>query len=177
MISLTPLIALINQARPAGFERDWFREVGGAAEFAKIAAVTVIPLPGCWLVRAADSAKPAGERAEDLALAFDVVIGITNERVKTAGETDDELLRYRRAVHTLLLGWRFPKAPAATPTAPNPVLTRPITFGGGQVIEYTDGDLWWRDRYQFIAHQTNYLPDPPAFAGIQNPKHLTGETL
>lgn len=176
MISLTPLIALIT-AKPPGFTTDWFREVGGAAEFAKLAAVTKVPLPGCWLVRAADSAKPAGERAEDVALAFDVVIAITNVRMKTAGETDDALLRYRRAVHALLLGWRYPKGPAATPTAPNPVLTQPISFSGGQVIEYTDGDMWWRDRYSFSAHLTNYLPDPPAFSGLQNPKHLSGETL
>ena len=164
MISLTPIIALITQARPAGFERDWFRQVGGAAEFAKLAGLERIPLPGCWVVRAADAVRPAGERAEDVALAFDVVIAITNERMATAGETDDALLRYRRAVHALLLGYEF--APPAQ--ALNAPVLRPITFGGGQVIEYTDGDLWWRDRYAFDAHLTNYLPDPPAYAGLVN---------
>mgnify|MGYP000281715469 CR=1 FL=1 len=32
-----------------------------------------------------------------------------------------------------------------------------------QVLEYTDGDLYWRDRYDFEALITNYLPDPAPF--------------
>ena len=173
MISLTPIIALLEKSKPAGFERDWFRQVGGAAEFAKLVGLERIPLPGCWVVRAADNVRPAGERAEDVTLAFDVVIAITNERMATAGETDDELLRYRKAVHTLLLGWQYP---ARVPGL-NAALLQPITFGGGQVIEYTDGDLWWRDRYMFDAHLSNYLPDPPAYAGLVNQPVTNGVSL
>ena len=51
----------------------------------------------------------------------------------------------------MLLGWEI---------EPN---VTPINFAGGQVLEYTDGDLYWRDRYNFGALITNYLPDPPAF--------------
>jgi len=40
---------------------------------------------------------------------------------------------------------------------------RPLQFAGGQVLEYTDGDLYWRDRYDFEALITNYLPDPAPF--------------
>lgn len=164
MISLTPIITLIKQAKPIGFERDWFRQVAGAAEFARLANEERITLPGCWVVRAADAVQPAGERAEDVALSFDVVIAVTNERMATAGDTDDMLLRYRKAVHTLLLGYELPaQAPAL-----NAPLTHPVKFGGGQVIEYTDGDLWWRDRYSFDAHLTNYLPDPQAFSALTN---------
>ncbi|WP_180131888.1 hypothetical protein [Rhodoferax sp. BLA1] len=171
MISLTPLIVLIRTGQPSGFADHWFREVGGAAEFAKTATIKSLPLPACWLVRDADTVTPKGERAEDVALAFDVVIAITNVRMQSAGETDDALLRYRRAVHALLLGWRYPQEPLGTH---NRTWIRSIKFAGGQVIEYTDGDLWWRDRYTFDAHLTNYLPDPPPFDRLQP---VTGENL
>jgi hypothetical protein len=165
MLSLQPIIDRIKTAKLAGFERDWFREVAGAAEFAKLAAVTNLPLPGCWVVRAADPAKPMGEVLDSMTVAFDVVIAITNIRTATAGETDDALLRYRHAVYQLLRGWRLPGS------------TEPVEFGGGQVIEYTDGDLWWRDRYSVGATLNNYLPDPPAFESVQNPDLNTGATL
>ena len=165
MLSLLPAIQRIKDAKPAGFDRDWFREVAGAAEFAKLATVTNLPLPGCWLVRAADPAKPVGELLDSVTVAFDVVIAITNIRAATAGEADDALLRYRHAVYHLLRGWTLPGA------------TDPIAFGGGQVIEYTDGDLWWRDRYTLDATVNNYLPDPPAFEGVQNTQVNTGAKL
>jgi hypothetical protein len=164
VISLSPIIALLKPA-PLGFERDWLREVGGAAEFSRIAKGNTLPLPAAWVVRAADSVTPAGERAEDVTLAFDVVIAITNERMASAGTTDDELLRYRHAVHKLLLGYELPDANGC-----NAPVLRPIQFAGGAVIEYTEGDLWWADRYRFNAHLTNYLPDPAPFAGlVHNP--------
>jgi hypothetical protein len=36
------------------------------------------------------------------------------------------------------------------------------------VIEYTDGDLYWADRYSFDAVITNYLPDPGQFDSLNN---------
>ena len=46
---------------------------------------------------------------------------------------------------------------------------KPLRFAGGQVLEYTDGDLYWRDRYTFAALITNYLPDPePVFSEIEH---------
>ena len=149
MISLTPLIKHLTP-KPAQFHGRWFRQVAGAAEFARIRP-DALPLPACWIVRAADRVQHAGERAENVTLAFDVVIAIENARTHTAGDTDDELLKYRLAVKERLLGWEL--EPGVTP----------IQFAGGQVLEYTDGDLYWRDRYAFDALITNYLPDPPAF--------------
>ena len=157
MISLTPLIKHL-EPKPAGFAGLWFRKVGGAAEFAQI-RVENLPLPAAWIVRAADKVSHAGERAEDVTLAFDVVIAIENVRSHTQGDTDDALLLYRKAVKTLLLGWQI--APGVNP----------IKFVGGQVLEYTAGDLFWRDRYQFAALITNYLPDPPAYGDLK----FTGE--
>lgn len=159
MISLTPLIKHLTP-KPDDFDRLWFRQVGGAAEFARIRP-EALPLPAAWVVRAADRVRHAGERAEDMALAFDVVIAIENVREHYQGETDDVLLKYRQAVKTLLLGWEI---------EPD---VRPIKFSGGQVLEYTDGDLYWRDRYGFDALITNYLPDPPAYGGL----NFTGEQL
>ena len=157
MISLTPLIKHL-EPKPAGFAGLWFRKVGGAAEFAQI-RVEALPLPAAWIVRAADKVSHAGERAEDVTLAFDVVIAIENVRSHTQGDTDDALLLYRKAVKTLLLGWQI--APGVNP----------IKFTGGQALEYTAGDLFWRDRYQFDALVTNYLPDPPAYGDLK----FTGE--
>lgn len=149
MISLKPLIEHLT-AKPAGFDGLWFRQVAGAAEYARLRP-EALPLPACWIVRAADKVQHAGERAENVTLAFDVVIAIENVRTHAQGETDDVLLKYRQAVKTLLLGWEI-----------EPDI-KPLKFGGGQVLEYTDGDLYWRDRYDFDALITNYLPDPPAF--------------
>lgn len=159
MISLLPLIKHLEK-KPDDFGGVWFRQVGGAAEFARIRP-EALPLPAAWIVRAADKARHAGERAEDVTLAFDVVIAIENVRDHKQGETDDILLKYRIAVKNLLLGWEIESD------------VRPIQFTGGQVLEYTDGDLYWRDRYEFEALITNYLPDPPAFDGI----NYTGEIL
>lgn len=159
MISLTPLIIHLTP-KPAEFSRLWFRQVSGAAEFAQIRPES-LPLPAAWVVRAADKVTHAGERAEDVELGFDVVIAIENTRSHRPGETDDILLEYRLAVKALLLGWEL---------KPD---VNPIKFGGGQVLEYTDADIYWRDRYTFDALVTNYLPDPPQFSGLVH----TGDRL
>jgi hypothetical protein len=157
MISLTPLILRLTP-KPDGFTHNWFRQVAGAAEFAQVRP-DVLPLPACWIIRAADRAQHAGERAENVTLAFDVVIAVQNVRNHKPGDTDDLLLAYRHAVKTLLLGWEI-----------EPGL-RPLKFDGGRTLEYTEGDLYWADRYQFDALITNYLPDPLPFDQIIN----TGE--
>ncbi|HTH40531.1 MAG TPA: hypothetical protein VL968_07055 [Rhodocyclaceae bacterium] len=154
MISLKPVIEHLER-KPIGFDGVWFRQVAGAAEYARCRP-EALPLPACWIVRAADKVQHAGERAEDVSLAFDVVIAIENVRTHAQGETDDVLLKYRRAVKALLLGWEI-----------EPDVC-PLKFGGGRVLEYTDGDLYWADRYTFEAIVTNYLPDPPAFDGINH---------
>jgi hypothetical protein len=142
-----PIIESLRLA-PSEFGGLWFRQVGGAAEFASIRP-DALPLPACWLVRAADSSRHAGERLEDVKLAFDVVIAIENVRNHEAGDTDELLLAYRKAVKTRLLGYELDDC-------------QPLKFKGGRVLEYTDGDLYWADRYEFNALITNYLPDPIA---------------
>ena len=159
MISLKPLILHLTP-KPAGFDAHWFRKVAGAAEYASLRP-EALPLPAAWVVRSADKSRHAGERADNLTLAFDVVIAIENARTHEAGDTDDLLLKYRLAVKTLLLGWEI---------MPD---VRPINFEGGRVIEYTEGDLYWADRYSFDALITNYLPDPDPFESLTN----TGGTV
>lgn len=146
MLSLTPIIKLLTP-KPADFSGLWFRKVGGAAEYAQ-ARAEALPLPMCWVVRFADPASPIGEAALDVSIAFDVVIAVENMRTRDAGETDDLLLRYRQAVQKLLLGASVPGA------------IKPINSKGGQMIDYTNQDLYYRDRYQLDAVITNYLPDP-----------------
>lgn len=162
MISLSPLITHLKPS-PAGFAAPWFRQVGGAAEYARIRP-EALPLPAAWIVRAADRSKHAGERAEDVTLAFDVVIAIANARTMDGLDVDDLLLQYREAVKTRLLGWEIAQD------------VRPLKFSGGQVLEYTNGDLYWRDRYEFRALITNYLPDPdPVFSGITHMEALAND--
>lgn len=146
MISLKPLIAHLTP-EPAGFSGLWFRQVAGASEYASIRP-EALPLPACWVVRNADKSQHAGLNAENMTLSFDVVIAIENARGHEPGDTDDMLLQYRLAVKNLLLGWEIE------------LDTRPLNFDGGRVIEYTDADLYWADRYSFQALITNYLPDP-----------------
>lgn len=154
MISLTPILDHLKP-KPADFAHAWFRDFGMAAEYAKIDPER-LPLPALWLVRAADKSNAADNEglAEDMTLAFDAVIAIANIRTQRAGETDDVLLAYRHAVRKLLQGWEI---------APE---VMPIKFKGGQVLEITDGDIYWRDRYQFDALITNYLPDPVGYDSL-----------
>lgn len=160
MLSLTPVIQRLGEAPigraslPAGL--PWFRQVEGAAAFARISQLPQVPLPGCWVVRTADSSTPAGERRGLVRVAFDVVIGVTNHRVASAGDSDDVLLAYRRAVLAEL------QELTGLPGQMDPVERK-----SGSAIEYTEGDLWWRDQYECLVEMTNYLPDPPAFDRIQ----------
>jgi hypothetical protein len=159
MISLTPLINHLT-SKPVGFSDVWFKQVAGAAEYAQL-DVQNLPLPNCWVIRAADKVTHAGERAEDVDMSFDVVIAIENARDHRPGETDDMLLKYRLAVKNLLLGWEI-----------EPDVT-PIQFDGGRVLQYTNGDLFWADKYSFSALITNYLDDPEPFDSLTR----TGENL
>lgn len=162
MISLAPVIERLRLARPqlAG-GLPWFRQVEGAAAFARLSALPQVPLPGCWVVRTADPSAPAGERRSVTRVQFDVVIGVTNHRIASAGDSDDVLLSYRRAVLTELQELTLPGQ------------TDSIERTAGAAIEYTEGDLWWRDTYMCPVETTNYLPDPPAYDRIQP----TGEQL
>lgn len=159
MISLTPIIKLLTP-EPPDFLGPWFRSIGSGGSFAQMRA-DQLPLPAAWIVRSADKSRHAGERAEDVALGFDVVIAIENAREHYPGESDDILLLYRKAVFKLLLEYTIADD------------IKPLNFDGGQVIEYTEADIYWRDRYTFAALITNYLPDPSAYAGLQ----FTGELL
>lgn len=152
MISLTPLINHLT-LKPVGFGDVWFKQVAGAAEYAQL-DVQNLPLPNCWVIRAADKVTHAGERAEDVDMSFDVVIAIANARDHRPGETDDMLLKYRQAVKKLLLGWEI---------EPD---VNPIQFDGGRVLQYTNGDLFWADKYSFNALITNYLDDPEPFDSL-----------
>lgn len=163
MISLTPLIEHLSP-KPAGFSQIWFKQVAGAAEYAQL-DVESLPLPNCWVIRAADKVRHAGERAEDTDFSFDVVIAIENARTHRPGETDDLLLQYRHAVKKLLLGWQI---------VPD---VRPIEWDGGRVLQYSNGDLFWADKYSFNALITNYLDDPEPFESLIQTNVLTGVTL
>lgn len=159
MISLQPIVHCLAKP-PAGFAYPWARDVDGAAEFAR-QRVDTLPLPAIWVVRQADKAIDKGERAVWAAPEFDVVIAIANARQHARGENDQILLAYRQAVFHLLEGREV--APGQDP----------LKYRGGKVVEYTDGDLYWADRYGFGGLVTNYLGDPPAFEQLV----YTGEKL
>lgn len=153
MISLDPLIALLTP-KPANFPHVWFRNVEGAAEFAQIKPES-LPLPACWVVRAGERSVHVGERAENITISLDLVIAIENARKhKARAEGDNMLLAYRQVVKQRLLGWQIEPG------------KKPMKFAGGRVLQYTDGDMYWADKYEFTTLITNYLPDPPQFGGL-----------
>lgn len=155
MLSLKPVIVLLTN-KPVSFDGMWFRKVAGAAEYAQIRP-DGLPLPAAWVVRSADKADSIGEREDEITPSFDVVIAIENVRTHEPGDTDELLLKYRWAVYRALRG---------NVVVPD---TEPVKFHGGRVIEYTDGDLYWADRYSFGGVIDNYLPDPAAqFASLNN---------
>ena len=162
MISLTPILTRLKN-KPTDFKDKWFITVEGAAEYAR-RKIDNLPLPALWLVREGDRVKHAGERTEETTFSFDIVIAISNLRSHAQGDTDDLLLTYREAVKNLLLGWRVEGGETDDTDAP-------LKWCGGQVIEYAEGDLFWRDRYEFTTLITNYLPDPDSTNDFSNVFH------
>jgi len=155
MLSLKPVIQRLTTP-PDWFSELWFRQVEGAAEFARL-RVEDSPFPVAWVVRDSDKSQAAGERLDNVTPTFDVVIAIENVRMHEPGDTDELLLKYRWAVYRALRG---------NQVVPD---TEPIKFHGGRVIEYTDGDLYWADRYSFGGVIDNYLPAPTAqFLEVNN---------
>lgn len=159
MISLTPVINALVAARPAlPAGLPWFRQVEGGAAFARVAAMPSVPLPGCWVVRTGEKSTPAGERVAHVVVTFDVVMAVTNMRMATGGDADDALLHYRQAALQVL-----------QELAPWPDTLDPIERVSGAAIEYSAGDLWWKDTYATRVRVTNYLPDPLDFDRVNNP--------
>lgn len=170
MLSLAPIIEQLRVA-PVGRASlpaalPWLRSVEGAAAFARLPEQVQVPLPAAWVVRTADGSTPAGERRSVVLVRFDVVLAITNHRIASAGDSDDVLLAYRRAV--LLELQELTGLPGQQSA---------VERKAGTVIEYAAGDLWWRDSYEVLAEATNYLPDPPAYDRLTNPQLDTGATL
>ena len=168
MISLTPVMVALAAARPVlpgGLQ--WFRQVEGGAAFARVAAMPSVPLPGCWVIRTAEKSTPTGEREARVAVSFDVVMAMTNVRMATGGDADDALLAYRLAVLDVL-----------QELAPWPLQTvDAIERVGGMAIEYSAGDLWWKDTYTATVLVTNYLPDPGNFDLVRNQNFENGASL
>jgi hypothetical protein len=167
VISLTTVISALAAARPAlPAGLPWFRQVEGGAAFARVAALPNVPLPGCWIVRTAEKSTPAGERVAHVSVTFDVVMAVTNVRMATGGDADDALLHYRQAVLQVL-----------QELAPWPETVNAIERVSGAAIEYSAGDLWWKDTYTATVRVTNYLPDPAIFERVHNPQLETGASL
>lgn len=167
MISLTPVMTALATARaalPAGLQ--WFRQIEGGAAFARVADMPNVPLPGCWVIRTGERSKPSGERQADVTVSFDLVIAVTNVRMATGGDADDALLAYRMAALSVL-----------QELEPWPNTMDAIERVSGQAIEYSAGDLWWKDSYAATVRVTNYLPDPVTYGQLDNPKLKTGASL
>lgn len=151
MISLEPIRAYLA-AKPQGFDGQWLRSVSGASSLAKLGERRGIQGPQSWIVAAQEQVQHLSAREELATFMFDVVLSVTTIHAKSAGD-DDELLRYRRAIKAMLLGFRF-----FSPEVDGDV--QALRWHGGQVVEYTDVDLLWRDRYSFSAVLSNYSPLP-----------------
>jgi hypothetical protein len=146
MLSLSSIVDLLKP-KPDDFSGLWFRKIGGGGEYAK-AMTEKLPLPLAWVIRAADTSTSIGDGATDDVVAFDVVIAIENQRTQNPFEADEQMIRYRQAVLDLLLGYALPGS------------IKPVTFEGGQVLDYANGELFWRDRYRVVQTITTFLPDP-----------------
>ena len=131
MISLSPVIELLK-TKPADFDGAWFRQVSNAAQYAKdIVHASSLPKPLAWVVRSSDDLTMEAYDFERSAVSFDVVFAVENLRTYDINNTDNNLLRYRVAVKSLLFGSNF-------------FLERRVQ---GVVVDYTDYGIFWRDRY------------------------------
>lgn len=135
-------------AKPADFVAGvWFRQVAGAAEYARV-KLDAVPAPAAYVVRTADAAQTRGERLALDTVSFSVVLVIENTRTDRTASADETLLAYRNAVATKLMGWR----PSEEADA--------VRYVGGALLELNENVIYWNDNYALPHELENWLPDP-----------------
>lgn len=134
-------VAPIVQRLKAQLPADWTDVSGAAALDAAIDAAPTAPV--AYVLPLAESAEPgylAGIHAQQLQLAFGVLIAVQNVSDARGGAAQTDLAVRRQQVRTALAGWTLPTDPDAT-----------VAFSRGQLLQFEQGRLWWMDIYETVT--------------------------
>lgn len=130
-----PIITRLRSATGAAFKL-----VGGAADF-DAAADALAASPACFVIEQANSAgenSTCGVITQRVDVHLGVLLAVPMLR-DSRGDADKSALEVARAAaRGALLGW--------TPGTPGE--HDPITYAGGQLLDFTPGLLWWQDSYR-----------------------------
>lgn len=118
---------------------DIFKMIGAAAEY-DAAVDALAAAPAVFVVEqdnAADQPYLTGVADQLVSVRVSCIIAVKLQR-DTRGEGGRSALQVARgAVRAALLGW-----------APDASTGEPVTYAGGQLLDFLPGTLWWQDVYQ-----------------------------
>lgn len=118
---------------------DVFKIIGTAAEY-DAAAESLAAAPAVFVIEQDDGADPpvlCGVVEQSVVVRLACVIAVKLQR-DTRGEGGRSALQTARgAVRAALMGW-----------VPDAATGEPITYVGGQMLDFLPGTIWWQDVYQ-----------------------------
>lgn len=119
------------------------KKVSGAADFATAAASRPLAIPAAYVLPLDEQSRPSevdGFVLQEVRAAFGVALAVANVADAKGEAAVVSLDPLRQSVRATLLGWE----PAAG--------CLPFEFGGGSLLGFRDGVLWWQDIYvtQFL---------------------------
>lgn len=136
-MDVTPVIARL-QAQLSGFVC-----IAGSADADQ--AINAAPAtPAAYVVPLAETAEGSdliGVLNQRLTQDFAVVLVIANLRDATGAAAAAELASQRLALRAALLGW-----------VPDDLTGEPVQFVGGELLQFKDQRLWWRDVFRVMTY-------------------------
>jgi hypothetical protein len=145
-VNVAPIITRLRDRAPL------FKRVGGAAQY-DAATEALIAAPAAFVVELASTPRQEGSYTltvvtQTVQVTVAIVIAITLQQDTAGGEDNSPLELARVAAREALLGYQI------TPD------NEPLTFVGGQLLDFEPGTLWWQDVY--VTSETLTNRDYPA---------------
>lgn len=113
--------------------------IAGVSEFAQVKDLRGFRTPSAYVIQAVEQPGthgPQGARAQAAQVRFGVAIAVGNYRPELGTAAPDELRRMVGHVRSALIGW-LPPVPGAGP----------ITWAGGEVVDFDAATLLFLDSY------------------------------
>jgi hypothetical protein len=118
-------------------DRTVLRTLGGALDYAKLKSAPQAPCAFVVPVResAKDNNVAVGAVRQAVHEQFGVILGLTSRNDRHGDKAEAEIRAVRDAIKAALHGWQ-----------PTPDYD-PITFVQGDLLDFTNGIVWWQDVY------------------------------
>lgn len=145
-MNVAPIIARLRDRAPL------FKRVGGAAQY-DAATEALIATPAAFVIELASNPRQEGSYTltvvtQIVQVTVAVVIAVSLSKDTAGGDDNSPLELARKAARDALLGYQI---------APD---NEPLTFVGGQLLDFEPGKLWWQDVY--VTTETITNRDTPA---------------